>query len=382
MKVSIHDREALLAVSPAALSAYARSEGWIQMETYRSHSDVYVCENRPEIIIPRNEHLGDYASVVWNLIDIFAEITNEDQEAVYRNLITADRDIIRIQTVDHDHNGSLPVDDGAKLVCCARDMLTAVACSLDDPRSVYRPSANQKAKNYLQDFRLGQTDQGSFVINLLSSVVIPPMQMSLGLHEHAQDDPISRQVTIRLAEALATLRKATDDTNSGNQSAFRGTESKGVSENLCEALATLTESLSQLTISLTWARTYPRKQRHVSRFATNDAAILRQAVKMFRSSEPQHDMTLVGFIQRLTREQAAVEGTVRLRTLIDGKNRSIDVVLSNKDYDRAIRAHATKATVIMKGDLETGSEKGQRLRLLEPSITGIIENDDVQIKNT
>ena len=58
MRVSIHDRDALLAVSPVALSAYARAAGWSRHEPYRVHSDVYVGDELPEIIIPRTERIG------------------------------------------------------------------------------------------------------------------------------------------------------------------------------------------------------------------------------------------------------------------------------------------------------------------------------------
>ena len=49
MKVSIRDTDALLAVSPAALSAYARVAGWHRGEPYRVHSDVYAGKELPEI---------------------------------------------------------------------------------------------------------------------------------------------------------------------------------------------------------------------------------------------------------------------------------------------------------------------------------------------
>ncbi len=64
MRVGIRDRGALLAVSPAALSAYARGAGWRRHQPYRVHSDTYIGESRPEIIIPRTQRLGDYATVV------------------------------------------------------------------------------------------------------------------------------------------------------------------------------------------------------------------------------------------------------------------------------------------------------------------------------
>ena len=67
MKTSIQDRDALLAVSPVALSAYARAEGWSKEEAYGDFSDIYVADGLPEIILPRTENLGDYADVVSTL---------------------------------------------------------------------------------------------------------------------------------------------------------------------------------------------------------------------------------------------------------------------------------------------------------------------------
>ena len=65
MKVCIQDRDALRAISPDALSAYARVAGWSRTsEKYRTYSDVYAAEGLPEIILPGTQSLGDYASVV------------------------------------------------------------------------------------------------------------------------------------------------------------------------------------------------------------------------------------------------------------------------------------------------------------------------------
>ena len=39
MKVHILDSDALRAITPAALAAYARTEGWQRVEAYGEHSD-------------------------------------------------------------------------------------------------------------------------------------------------------------------------------------------------------------------------------------------------------------------------------------------------------------------------------------------------------
>ncbi len=374
MKVGIRDRDALLAVSPAALSAYARSAGWNRQEPYRVHSDIYEGEGLPEIIVPHTEQLGDYASVVSTLIDTFAAVADQDEMTIYRDLVTADRDVVRVRAVDRDHSGSLPVDVGADLVCSSRDILLAAACSLVNPRPFYRPGANREAADYLGRVRLGQTDQGSFVVTLLSPVVPPPIQMQIVPDPSVSDDSFERRVTIRLTEALVAARRATDATNGGDANAFQASVGNGVSANLCDGLATLTETLPMLDISVVWARTHPRNElRTVVRFAAHDGPILREASRALRSREAQPGVVLVGLVQRLARSEAETEGTVMLRTSIDGQNKSVSAVLARVDYDRAIEAHKLKVPVVMRGDLE---RTGQRWRLLGPTIEDVIIDDE------
>ncbi len=78
MKVSIRDADALRAVSPAALTGYVRAAGWPRSEPYGEHSDVYDGDARPEIIVPRTAHLGDYANVVATLVETFPQIADQD----------------------------------------------------------------------------------------------------------------------------------------------------------------------------------------------------------------------------------------------------------------------------------------------------------------
>lgn len=80
-------------------------------------------------------------------------------------------------------------------------------------------------------------------------------------------------------------------------------------------------------------------------------------------------MILVGLVQRLARSEPDTDGTVTLRTSIDGQNQSVVAVLPQADYHRAIQAHKQRAPVVMRGDLE---RMGQRWRLLGPSIEDVI----------
>ena len=374
MSVDLRDHTTLVAVSPAALSAYARSAGWRKAESYGEHSDVYTADDRPEVILPRTERLGDYSRVVSQLIRIFAKVAEREELALYRELATADRDVVRVRAADSD-DGSVTLSDGVDLISGARDMLLSVACSLGEARPVYRPGANREAGDLLKRMRLGQTDQGSFVVTLMTPAIPPPMP-ALFPDPEDRNAPLERRMTRRLVKAVTAARQATEQAAAGDEGAFEGTVTSGVSANLCEALVQIIEPFPTLDVGVSWARTRPVTiPGTVVRFGRADAALLREAARSLRERAPRPEVRLHGFVRLLKRGEAEDDGTIRLATEIDGRRQSVVALLEQADYERAVQAHKDRALVVLAGDLE---RTGQRWKLLNPHVAGILrdERDD------
>ena len=81
MKALIVDPVALRAISPVALRGYATFEGWKRVEPYGENSEVYLRrkgDQSSEIILPVTEQLGDYPSIVAQLISIFAKEADKE----------------------------------------------------------------------------------------------------------------------------------------------------------------------------------------------------------------------------------------------------------------------------------------------------------------
>ena len=375
MRVSIRDKGPLSEISPMALSAFARAAGWKRVDNYGDASDVYTADGLPEIILPRTQQLGDYANVVSRLIEIYADVSGTDELAVYHDLIASDRDVIRVRAVD-DGDGAASASDRIDLARGTRNMVLAAACSLHDPRSVYRTAADTESMNFVRKLRMGQTDQESFVVSLLTPVMSPPRQQSFIPDSEHNEDPIERKMTRCLVSALRAARYATDGIISGKVDAFLLAVDDGVSANLCEALVRLVEPYEKLDVSLTWARTRPMNpSREIVHFANSDVPILREAARLFREGGPKPDVLLFGFVQRRKGRPKTGDAIVTLRAYFDGQIQSVEAVLTRSDYERAMRAHQYKASMIIAGDLV---RNGNRRRLLNPRVVAVIPQEDVQ----
>ena len=289
MDVRIQDNNALAAVSPTALAAYARAAGWVKTEPYGAHADVYLAEGQPEIILPRTQRVGDYALVVSRLVGIFAAAAETDELTLYRDLITADRDVVRVIAAGDE---SVPINDGVALITGARNLLLAAASSLRSPRALYRGRPDRDAAEQLSGLRFGLPERGSFVVTVQTPPIPQPMQ-TLFEDQDRDDDVAGHRTTRRLAEALYATKYAAESMVSGDDSQFRTAVASGSSANLCEALVAMIEPFPTLDVSFSWAKTRepPRCQGTVH-FANDDVPILRQAAQSFRRDEPRFDMRL------------------------------------------------------------------------------------------
>lgn len=363
MNLAFHDVDAIRAISPAALSAYARLKGWKKTEPYGNHSDVYSGTNLPEVVLPRTRRLADYANVVSRLARIFAEVAETDELDLLRELTLADHDAIHVRA---SGNHAVSVTDGIALIAGAKDMISAAARSIfERPRAVYQGQPAQEVSEYLQGIRLGSMEQGSFVVTFLPPSV-PPAVDGVKRDMSMEREPIQRQATWQLANALGATSQAMAETIGGRGDAFDDAVAKGTSANLCDALAEMTAPFETLDLSLTWALTRPLPHADTARrfgFTKNDSCILQEAARALRERRVQSEVRLSATIEGLHRP--GCEAT--LRTELDGKMQTVIAQLSREDYERAIDIHRKNTAAEWAGDLECW---GRRRNLLNAHIVG------------
>jgi len=353
MKARIIDASTLKAVSPQALSAYARAEGWTSIEPYGDHSQVFLgSDQKTEAIIPGTSTIADYASIVSDLLSIFAKAEGRDELQVYRDVSTADKDVIRVRSPEADDDGSVQIEAGVELVRQSRELVLSAACAAWKTQASYRAGKIQQANNYMARVRLGQTEQGSFVVTLLAPVP-PALQSMLPNLQEEVEEPFDRRVTMRLASSLDAAASAIEKKSLGAEiSVFETAIHKGLSANLCQAAAELSGQGSGVEVSITWARTRPRPIARWSRlFTRSEGEMLGEVARIFHERAPRPDEQIEGLIVNMARDVKEFDGRVTLKAVVDGKLMSVRADLPNEDYVLASKAHLERRPIALTGTL-------------------------------
>jgi len=375
MKAKILDIEALKAVSPVSLLAFALKEGWVKSGTYGLHADLFAAPEKPEIILPKIDSVADYAALVSQLIRIFSDVVKRDELSVYRDLTTYNYDVIRLHAFIDQKNDSIPLESGVRLITHAKDMMLAAACAAhsESKKPVYRTGKNKYANEFIKKVQLGQTEKGSFIITLLSKIVEDNNEFA---KTNLLFEKNERYINMFLLRSLIASKKAIKMAEDGYQFAFDEAVVAGVSANLCEALGTLIEDSKNIEINFLWSNEYPVKNdKDTIAFNETDGIVLLNAAKKFRSNDRSEYTEIFGPVEKLIRDYNQDFGNVTISAFIDRKARQVSIDFGEVDYRKCVEAHSRKRPIVVSGNL---NKVGLRWHMLDAKLAEIVEEDQTE----
>ena len=271
--------DTLANIPPKSLRSYVESRGWRKAATraYPGTARVYELNaNGDGITVMESARFADYPLRMWEAIRTLADAENREWSAVLSDLLLSDLDAVRVRRLGDSRDGAIPLDAGATLIRCARDMLLSAACSAQRSQPAFRLGVNKKARRYIERARLGQTGRGSFIINIW-------------LPTSEERDAFPDKVIHKLVSGLSAVHAAARFSDSGADfRRFADEIPNGVSANLCGALAeTLGDRAAEgVEISITWALSRsPALEPFQIRFDKSHAAILQGASKYLKGVE-------------------------------------------------------------------------------------------------
>jgi hypothetical protein len=207
----------------------------------------------------------------------------------------------------------------------------------------------------MRKVRLGQTEQGSYVVTLVCPVS-PELQL-LDATIDPLGEPYDRRVTPILAGALQKTAWAAQEAGLKQDLApFTDAIQDGVSSNLCKALAEIGSGLEEgeIEVSFSWSRSRRRRPNvPTSRIviSTDAIPVIREAARVLRETYSDDDFELSGPVVRLDSADVATGGDVLIFTEVDTWRR-VKVHLEGPDYAAAVDAHQKGLEVRCNGRLE------------------------------
>jgi len=389
VKADIKDTASLQSLRPLDILGYLRAKKWHRAEHREGISSVWLTEAGDEVLLPLRTDFRDYALRMAELLRTLSDVEDRSQLQVFTDLLLSGADVLRIHLIDDDlADGTIPVEDYAQTGQGTRDIISAAACAALEPKAVWPNRKPKEVTDYMQRLRIGQSERGSYVITVISRV---PPELE---HEHTQPclpglqtteepapPPFERRVLTTLVDALQATRQAAEGAAaSGHVEAFEEATERGVSANLCEALAGLAgagDHDRDLDFGFSWSPTRPVPTNQICHVTIQQDHVTyaRQAGEALRSSTPVDDFELAGPIIKLERGPPPESGSGKVTVYADveGKNRRVTLDLPEDVYRLAVDAHREGHFLHCSGRLAR-EKKGYALH--EPRSVHFVSDDD------
>lgn len=348
---------ALSSIRPVQLRGYLDSHGWVEEGNIRDVASVW---HRPElekrdfeVLQPETDKIKDFNDRVWGLLQVVSDFEKRTIEEVYRDISNFFADFIRIRIVHDDvENGSIPLEDGVLLIEKAKDLISSASLSTLSKKRSFSGCKPQDVSDFLEKARLGQTEVGSYVINIIAPLDSPENKKE----ELIERQSFSRSVTETLANGLEAISSSVDKfKRNNNLQVFDGAVERGVSANLCDAIIGLAGERRNrdVHITISYSKVEPNEinSKAEHSFGSEVIPYLERASEYLKDNYVIPNITISGFVKKLDRDKDNVYGFVTVTAFVEDKDRNVTFELSGRDYLDAIHAHENRQPVECTGDL-------------------------------
>jgi hypothetical protein len=352
----------ILDIQPSGIRTYLLASGWEQDGELGNLATVW---HRPqtdsfgaEVLLPNSPDLRDYRERMIDAVMAIALYEARSPLLVLKQIMGYAADLVRIRVIHHDVSaGTIPLKDGVQLNQRARDLMAAAVMSTTAKRRHFAGKRSPDATNFLDSLRLGQTEVGSYVVNIIAPLGQGPLRQ-----KDLSNVPMANVVTDGLALSLSALDEALDKYGrTFDLAVFDNAVQSGASANLCDALVGLsgTDKQRAFEITVVPASTQDSNLRRTKTFEFDLEKVshIGMASDYYKDSYVATNQTIRGTIQRLDRPMDEEFGTITVATMIRDVEKHVAIELGPDEYMQAITAHKFKDSVQCYGDLHVSPRK-------------------------
>lgn len=356
MTAGIRDHNLFAALPRDNLITYLRGNRWDMLSERPGYYSLWKQrgDQRKQpltVLVPAATDFVDYPQRMYEAVHNLAVAEERSQLDVLTDIEHVNTDVLHI-AVQHTEleDGTLPLDYGAHILQHTHDLLHAAARHVAQPQPYLIGDDPAHVASYLRTLRLGQSERGSYVLNVLSPL---PTNTPPPIYE--------RQVVQRLLDGIAAAADAARASTPDDLTPFAHAVEHGASANLCSALSDMLRpaddgwQADNVMFGVTWAPALHDDPATVVVPADLAPMLAHGSNYLASHAAPVatvgERVTLRGLVQRLARTDAQHGGSVVLRARVDDGLHDVTMQLATADYRTALAAHLHNRPLVCSGDL-------------------------------
>ncbi len=341
------------------LTSYLLRNNWIQSFPGASSFSIWNHDRFPdlEITLPIASQHKRTKYLVSDALEQLSSIGDESIEQIYKKITVKDHDQVSLRAIASDvSEGSINFEDGLNLYTSTQNIFKDICKSL--------PKFEEKSKHiaaFFNNFNMGQTQIGSFVINLNSPLYNANEKESMSGLE--SDSSLGRKINTQLFRKLESISNILNE-NSTESKYTAELLTLGISKNTSESIIKLfgNKSHRDIDFSVNWSEKedIPATFNKKIVLHSSNAEKLRKYNSALEHKKNDKSVALTGQIESLSREYKNDIGKAKLRTKFKNKDVSISFSIADELYTKVANAHAKKYPVTVNGEV-TSISKSKRL---------------------
>ncbi len=363
-------------VTAAQLRTYLELRDWFEDGKIRGVATIWHRQDdlNAEVVLP-SLTAKDHEQRLKEAVTAIADAENRPVHQVEDDVARILANVVSVRVIHPDtRDGTIPINDGVLLIQNTKELLLSAALALRAKRKQFIGKVAADAREYMETLLLGQTEIGSYVVNVIAPINDEPK----GDDQTAEQIPLAQAVTHSLVAGLDALEKASSEFEiKQNLRVFDHAIQGGVSANMCDALLGLSginrNRSFEIKVAFQAGRLFETEPRTFT-FDSIQVETLTKASAYYKEDYLLETRDITGFVKNLSRPLGAELGTVTIQCKVDDIDRLVKADLEGDDYHNAVRAHDEQSYVRVSGDVHIMSRSA---RLLRPHDFMILDQPDL-----
>ncbi len=354
---------AFYSITAPAIDRYLQLNGWVRNLNFANRNimayENYTTTVCKRLAIPAAEDYDDFYIVLRDVMKVLSKVEKRPESEIVKDINATFIDRIEFRIIsDVSEDGKLPIDYAAECIEGLKELVLYSVCAEQSAQPIcYR--ASDYAKALLNNFKLAQTEKGSFILNIDIQVVDENNEQAM-LSGFDIPTPMEHKVIERIGAAIDQVDAVVRNECQLTETAEVAYES-GITANMCEALMKMRpiSDSDHITTTIRYASALTNQtgQTKCVDMKANHFLVIDELAKIYRDKTAVQDAKLIGLVRSLSKSKKNdAEGeskTIRLYTNFEGYMRTVTIGLSDEQYRIACDAHRDGLEVEVSGELDT-----------------------------